>query len=184
MRFQNIFFTAISALALLSNGCKSDVPVNSANTNAVNRAANVSSTNTDNPLETSKTPEAATTNNAPTLAPVVRAYYDALKKRDDAALRKVYAADTLKSLQADMKEEKKTSLVEFLTELEPAPDQPFEVRNEQIQGNTAIAEMRGGSYPNGIKVKFIKENGEWKLTNESPELDAVRQSSGNSNQSK
>lgn len=184
MRFQNIFFTAIFALALLSNGCASDAPVNSANTNAVNRTANVASADTDNPLATGKTPEAATTNGAPTLAPVVRAYYDALKRRDDAALRKVYAAETLKSLQADMKEEQKTSLVEFITELEPAPDQPFEVRNEQIQGNSAIAELRGGSYPNGIKVKFVKENGEWKLTNESPEFDSVRQSAGNSNQSK
>jgi hypothetical protein len=147
-------------------------------------AANVITSNADNPLSTTKAPEAATTNSAPTLAPVVQAYYAALKMKNDAALKKIYSQETLKSLEADMKSEKKTSLVEFITELEPVPDRPFEVRNEQIQGDTAIAEMRGGSYPNGIKIKFVRENGEWKLTNESPEIQSVKQSASNSNSAK
>ena len=108
------------------------------------------------------------------------AYYEALKKKDDAALRKVYSRETLKSLEADMKSEGAKSLVEFITELEPAPEQPFQVRNEQIQGDTAIAEIRGGAYPNGIKIKFVRENGEWKITNESPDIQAVKQSATNS----
>ncbi len=140
--------------------------------------------NTNSPLNTTKTPEAATTNNAPTLAPVVQKYYEALKKKDDAALRKIYSQATLKSLEEDMKDENKKSLAAFITELEPVPDQPFTVRNEQINGDTAVAEMRGGSYPNGIRIKFVKENGEWKMTNESPEVQSVKQSVSNSNAAK
>lgn len=188
MRFQITFFTAIFAFAIALSGCSSDNSTNSTNVNSANKTANLGggggAKDSNNPTATTKTPEAATSNNAPTLAPVVAAYYEALKKKDDAALRKIYSQDTFKSLQADMKEEKKTSLVEYITETEPVPDKPFEVRNEQIQGDEAVAEMRGGSYPNGIKVKFVKEKGEWKITNESPELQSVKQSANDAKTAK
>ncbi len=179
MRFYILlFFTACiigcGGSETLTNTASTGKP---ANTNAPIAGA-------DNPLKTTKTPEAATTNNAPTLAPVVQSYYEALKKKDDAALRKIYSQATLKTLEDDMKSENKKSLVEFIIELEPAPDTPFTVRNEQIQGDTGVAEMRGGSYPNGIKIKFVKENGEWKMTNESPEIQSVKQSTANSNSAK
>ncbi|MGI8639809.1 MAG: hypothetical protein ACR2MG_07625 [Pyrinomonadaceae bacterium] len=181
MRFQIIFFTTI--LAIFLSGCTgSETPVNT--TNTANKNTNTTASNTNNPLSTTATPEAATTNNAPTVAPVVKAYYEALKKRDDAALRKVYSQETLKSLEADMKAEKQTSLVKFITELEPVPDKPFEARNEKVEGDTAIAEMRGGSYPNGVKLKFVKESGEWKMTNEYPDFQSVKQSAANSNTAK
>lgn len=181
MRFQIIFFTTIFVFALFSSGCNSTAPANSASSNSANKTVNSAAANSSNPLETQKAAEESTTNNAPAIAPVVAAYYEALKKKDDAALRKIYSRETLKSLDADMKEEKKSSLVEFITDLEPVPDKPFETRNEQIQGETAIAEMRGGSYPNGIKLKFVKENGEWKMTNESPVVQSVKQSASNAN---
>jgi len=174
MRFFILLFLTVFLI-----GCSTSENPNTA-INTKPSAANSATSNTDNPLSTTKTPEAATTNNAPTLSPVVQAYYAALKTKNDAALKKIYSQETLKSLEADMKSEKKTSLVEFITELEPVPDRPFEVRNEQIQGDTAVAEMRGGSYPNGIKIKFVRENGEWKMTNESPEIQSVKQSAANS----
>lgn len=160
-------------------GCGSS---ENSNLTAINsKPANTATANANNPLATTKTPEVSTTNNAPTLAPVVQRYYEALQKKDDAALRKIYSQATLKSLEADMRDEKQTSLVAFITELEPVPGRPFETRNEQIQGDTAIAEIRGGSYPNGIEIKFVKEGGEWKMTNESPVLNSVKQSVSNSN---
>ncbi len=164
-------------------GCSASENSNTA-INTKSSAANSVTSNADNPLNTTKAPEAATTNNALTLAPVVQAYYAALKAKNDAALKKIYSQETLESLEADMKAEKKTSLSAFITEIDPVPDQPFEVRNEQIQGDSAVAEMRGGSYPNGIKIKFVRENGEWKLTNESPEIQSVKQSASNSNSAK
>ncbi len=185
MRFQIIFFTTVFLFAIVLSGCSSsETANNSANTNSANKTANVALSSSNNPLATNKTPEAATTNNAPTLAPLVQAYYEALKKKDDAALRKVFSQATLKSLQADMKAEKEPSMVNYITETEPITDKPFEVRNEQVQGDSAIAEMRSESYPNGIKIKFVRENGEWKMTNESPEFQSVKQSATNSNTAK
>ena len=178
MRFYILLFLTIFLIS-----CGTPENFNTAvNTNSA--GANAVIANANNPLSTTKTPEAATANDAPTLAPIVQNYYAALQKKDDAALRKIYSRETLKSLEADMRDENKRSLVEFITELEPVPDTPFTVRNEQIQGDTAVAEMRGGSYPNGIKIKFVRENGEWKLTNESPEIQSVKQSSGNANSAK
>jgi len=165
-------------------GCGAAENSNVAVVNTKPASANIAPGNSSNPLATAKTPEISTTNNAPTLAPVVQRYYEALKAKDDAALRKIYSQATLKSLEADMKDEKQTSLVKFITELEPVPDAAFTVRNEQLQGDTGIAEMRGGSYPNGIKIKFVKESGEWKMTNESPEIQSVKQSTSNGNSAK
>lgn len=176
MRFFILLFLTVFLI-----GCGTSKNANVAVVNTTTANSGVAPTNANNPLATTKAPEASTTNNAPTLAPVVQKYYDALKGKDDAALKKVYSQATLKALEADMKDEKQTSLVKFITELEPLPETPFTVRNEQIQGETAVAEMRGGSYPNGIKIKFVKENGEWKMTNESPDVQSVKQSTANSN---
>jgi hypothetical protein len=61
-----------------------------------------------------------------------------------------------------MKNDGKKSLVDYIESAEPAGDKPFEVRNEKIEGDTAIAEIKGGSYLDWTKWKFVKENGEWK----------------------
>ncbi|MCY7376206.1 MAG: hypothetical protein LH472_09580 [Pyrinomonadaceae bacterium] len=164
MRFSILLF-----LTILFVGCGGAETVSNT-TNTTVKNTNTATPNANNPLGTTKPPEAATANNAPTIAPVVAAYYEALKKKDDAALRKIYSRATLKSLEADMKEEKQTSLAKFITDLEPAPDKPFEVRNETVAGDVIVAEVRGGSYPNGIRIKFVKENGEWKMTQESPDV--------------
>ena len=181
MRFQTIILTII--LLTVLNGCRSTETTVNTNT-TVNANTNAATANTNNPTATTATPEAAKTNDAPTISPVVKAYYDALKNKDEAALRKVYSADTLKSLEDDMKADKEKSLIKFITGTDIVPDKPFEARNEKIDGDTAVAEMRGGSYPNGIAIKFVKENGEWKMTNESPDFDAVKKSAANSNTAK
>jgi GTPase SAR1 family protein len=171
----NKFLIVFTAFTLFLTACGGDNPTPNTNTTAnANTVAptntNSAAPNSNSPIATTTATPAQTTNNAETIKPVVLAYYEALKTKNDAALKKVYSQATLASLEKDAKEEGKKSLVEFITELEPVPDQPFEVRNEQINGDIAIAEMRGGAYPNGIKIKFVKENGEWKMTNESPEF--------------
>ena len=174
MRFQILLFIAILSFLFIFAGCEKQPATDNAvenktvNTNAV--AANSSG------LSTTKAPETATINAAPTIAPVVQSYYDALKKKDDAGLRKVFSQSTLKSIAADMKEEKKTSLTDFISELEPAPAQPFEVRNEKIEGDTGVAEIKGGSYAVWTPLKFVRENGEWKMTDESPDFDSLEKS--------
>ena len=166
MRFQILIFSAILIFSVLLTGCPSgDPPKTNANTGTTNAAkpANVS-----NMEPTKSTPE-PTSNQAPTVAPVFKAYCDALTKKDEAALRKVYAQSTLKSLEADMKAENEKSLVKYL-EADRVSNNLCEVRNEKIEGDVAIAEVKTEGAPNGFKVKFVKENGEWKLTNEFPDF--------------
>lgn len=160
-----IFLSTILIFAILSAGCseaETTINTNSANTN-------VQATTNADPLATEKTPEVATENTAATISPVVTAYCDALRKKDEAALRKVYSKDTLKSYEADMKADNIKTLTEYL-ENEPVGDKPCETTNERIEGDTAVANVKNESYPNGINIKFVKEDGEWKMTNQSPEL--------------
>lgn len=171
MRFNKFLILLTSFLFLTACGGGNEAPNKPANTNTLSTVnTNPAQTNADNPIATTTATPTQTMNNAETVKPVVMAYYEALKTKNDAALRKVYSKETLASLEKDAASEGKKSLVEFITEIEPVPDKPFEVRNETVQGDTAIAEILSSSYPNGIKIKFVKEGGEWKMTNESPEF--------------
>lgn len=167
-----ILLTISAFLFLTACGGGNPAPNAAANTNtAAPTNNNTAAPNSNSEVATTIPTQPPTSNNADTIKPVVMAYYEALKTKNDAALKKVYSKQTLMSLEKDAQEEGKQSLVEFITELEPVPAQPFEVRNETITGDVAVAEIRGGAYPNGIKIKFVKENGEWKMTNESPEFE-------------
>ncbi len=165
---QSNYIYLILAIALVSTvaGCGGgESNVNVSNTNTANTNSAPSANNTG--LEPTKQPAVATTNNAPTLGPILNAYYDALKKKDAAAVRKVMAEDFLKSTEADMKEEKKTDIVAFLTEYDTLPEGQMEVRNEQIIGNRGTAIVKGGAYGgNGILMVFKNEGGSWKVSNE------------------
>ncbi|MGC2236520.1 MAG: hypothetical protein WA584_10185 [Pyrinomonadaceae bacterium] len=166
MRFQIIFFTTILIFTFFLTGCPSNPNPLNTNTNTTNNSTNAANNAANNSvLIPKKTPEAPTENNAPTITPVVKAYYDALKKKDDAALKKVLTADFIKSVEADMKDEKKTSIAAYMAEYEVL-DKPVETRNEKIEGDKASAEIKGGTYVNWTKFNFVKENGEWKFTNQ------------------
>jgi hypothetical protein len=159
MRFQiNLLF--ILLLTAVFVACESQPSNNTATTNKPVNAANTNTTTS---------PVAPTTNNAPTIAPVVQAYHAALKAKDDAALRKTQSQAALKELETEMKKEKETSLVKYLESYEETPDKPFEARNETINGDTATAEIKNSE---GVwsKFKFVKENGEWKYAAPSENL--------------
>ncbi len=171
---------------ILTFGCGNSETTNS-NQNSVNtpKSNTNATTNAANTLETTKKPEVATTNNAPTLTPVIKAYCEAIIKKDDAALRKVYSQETLKIFEKDMKEENKKSLAEFLAELDPIKDvNQCSARNERIEGDKAFANIKNENMQSGIDIEFVKENGEWKLTNKSSDFDSVKQSATNSNTAK
>lgn len=156
-------------------GCGSP-PVTSPNANTAN--VNAAPTNTNNPLETTTPTPQQTTNDAPTLTPAFKAYCDAKIKGDEAALRRVYSAGTIKNMEEQMKAESIKSLVKWLED-DKVTARLCEVRNEQINGDRAVAEIRFETYPNGFKVVFVKENGEWKLTNEA--ADFVKPAANNVN---
>ena len=156
--------------ALFAAGCGNDTSTTSnkanSNSNAANQTANAPAAN--DALAPVSKPPAATSNEAPTVGPVVNAYYDALKRKDATAARSVMSRDFLQSVEGDMKEENKTDLIAFLTEFDKLPESKMEVRNELISGNKATAEIRGGAYTSWTTVVFHNEGGAWKLSNEVP----------------
>lgn len=183
MRFQITFLTTILIFTVFLTGCPSSETPNT-NTIAVNGNTNApKSGNTNSPLTTTKAPEAPTTNNAPTIKPVVQAYYDAMKKKDDAALKKVMTQEFIKVLEADMKEEGGKSLAIYAAELEDLT-KTIEVRNEKIEGDKATAEIKGGNYINWITFEFAKENGEWKFTGKTLDVGNLKPSAPSSNTAK
>ncbi len=174
---RNFFqFVLIAALASLIAACGVGAPANLGNSASGNTAAN----NSNDPLATTKPAKEPTTNNAPTLTPVFKAYCDAWVKNDEAALRKVYSADTLKIFESQMKEDKVKSLIKFLED-DKVSGTPCEVTNEEITGDSATAKIISNKYPNGIKIVFVKEGPDWKMTNRSPVLDVVKPTANTSN---
>lgn len=188
MRFFILMIFSIFTMFL--SGCATaETPVNKGNSkaNTADANKNVSLSNTDdNPLATTKAPEAATSNNAPTLAPVVANYYAALQKKDEAGAKKSLSQSAISYWQAEMKSEKSTSLLAILEDNESPVEEQREVRNEKIEGDTAVAEMKGGSLGVWTAIKFIKENGEWKFASpkDSLALQDIPRMAGNSNSAK
>ena len=171
-----IFILSLSVFIAACGGVANTPGTNNANTTAANG-------NTTNPLDTKKATPETTTNNAPTLTPLYKAYCEARVKKDEAALRKIFSSDTIKYFESEMKAEKIKTLSAYLEDEQISTDL-CEVRNEQINGDTAVAEVRIKAYPNGTKFVFVKENGEWKMTDKSPSIDSVKQSAANSNTAK
>jgi hypothetical protein len=91
-------------------------------------------------------------------------------------MRRLLAADFLRSVEADMKEEKKTGLAAYMAEYDTIPEKPVEVRNEKIEGDKAVAEIRGGAYKNWTGFSFVKENGLWKFTGGGADIENVDKS--------
>jgi hypothetical protein len=156
---------------------------NSNTTNTKPANANIATVNTNNPLATTKTPEVATTNNAPTLAPVLAEYYAALNKKDEAGTKKYLSQSAIKYWDDEGKSEKKTGFA-YLLESEEPLNEKREIRNEKIESDAAFAEIKGGSLGVWTPVKFVKENGAWKFASPKDSFEALQnlpKSSTNSN---
>lgn len=156
---------AISSVVFAA-GCGGTEPANNANAKPTN-AGNTAPSNVNNPLAATTPTPASTLNAAPTLLPVFKAYCAAMEKKDEAAIRKVYAAETLADFEKVMKEDGLKSLNELLS-TDQVTTALCEIRNEVITGDTAVAEVKTAGMPNGGKIVFVKEGGEWKLTNRVP----------------
>ena len=66
-----------------------------------------------------------------------------------------------------MKADGINSLSEYLA-ADDVTNELCEVSNEVITGDTAVAQIKVKSAPSGMDVVFVKEGGEWKLTNRRP----------------
>ena len=169
MNIRTIVISEVLIFAAFFTGCggTTDDSVNSTNTNSSNTV--VVKSNTSNPLAVSTPVPEQTTNNAPTLGPVVQTFYDALKKKDDALLKSVLSQDFIKSVEDDMTEDNRKGMAIYLAETDVIPDKPLEVRNEKIAGDKAVVEIKGGAYPNWTPFAMVKENGNWKFTGGTPD---------------
>lgn len=152
--------TSVIFVSAYLTACGSSGPANSANSNAI--VVNTANNNANAVAVSTPTPEAVT-NNAPTLTPVYKAYCAAMVKKDEAAVRKLYSADTIKFFESEMKAYGIKTLTEYLS-TDQVSNELCEVTNERITGDRAIGNIKSKGYPNGIDVVFVKEGGEWKLT--------------------
>ena len=174
MRYKSLFIIIVSVLLTTFASCGGG-PANNGNagSNANKTVANTPPANSNNPVETTKKPVAETSNNAPTVAPVIQAYYEALRKKDDSALQNVLSGAYFAKIAADMKRKKATGMAAYLAEYDPPPAKPVDVRNEKITGDKAVAEVKGGAYLDWAGVGFINEGGKWKLSGDSPDIQNV-----------
>jgi hypothetical protein len=167
MKSTTLFLLAISLSTIFTAACGSSGPANAnaLNTNSPN--TNAPKANTNNPLAvTTPTPDQVT-NNAPTLTPVYKAYCAAVVKKDEAAIRKFYTADTIKNFEEQMKAADVKTLGKFLED-DGITNEVCDVSNERIAGDKAVGKIRTKGYPNGFDVLFVKENGEWKMSTMDP----------------
>jgi len=170
MSLRNSLFILLSGVSLILAGCGgTEGPANSNTANTANaNTAIAARTNSSNAVAVTMPTPDQVTNNAPTLTPVYKAYCAAVVKKDEAAIRRFYTADTLKSFEETMREDGVKTMSEFLKD-DKISNEMCEVANERIKGDKAVAKVRTPAYPNGYEVLFIKENGEWKMSNISPE---------------
>lgn len=165
------FLLSTFIFTLIFTGCTNPgEPAANTNTAKPANSANTATANTNSPLGTTKRPEAATTNNAPTVTPIVEGFYAALQKKDEGEVKKFLSAQALKYYQDEAKAENKNWLA-YLLEYEDPVSEKREVRNEKVDGNTAVAEIKGGSLGVWTKFKFVQENGEWKLASPKENLE-------------
>ncbi len=168
-----ILFTFLVAASALLIACGSAPDnANTGNTKPANATtANSNSVNADTSDPTAvKTPTPdpnLVTNNAPTLTPVYKAYCAAVVKKDDAAVRKFFDTATLKHYDEQMKADGVNKLSEYV---DPVTNEVCEVANERFKGDKGVARVKTKSYPNGFEVLWVKENGEWKMSNVDPKI--------------
>ena len=167
--------TLVALLISLIAACGGASPENS-NANANANTGNSNANHAQMPIPRHDEP---TENNAPTLAPVVQQFYDALKNKDDAKLKETITAGFQKNIEDDMKSENAKSIAAFVAKTDYREGQNIEVRNEKIDGDKGVAELRGGAYKNWTAFSFAKENGKWKFTGGSPEIDNVPKANTN-----
>ena len=158
------YFLIITILFLtfVFSNCGNSNPTNNSNSTTTTPNTAKSPVNPGGLPSPSVKPETSATNNAPTLTPVVQAFFDALIKKDEAGVKKHLSAAALKYWEDEGKTAKQTWLAYMMEDLDPIAEKR-EVRNEKIEGKKAYAEIKGGNLGVWTKTGFVEENGEWKF---------------------
>lgn len=106
----------------------------------------------------------STTNSSTTSGPAaaLRAYYEAVLRKDSAAAKRYLSAGTIRKLEAEAKDLGQPLDVAYKESVEKSPMGAVpDISNEKITGDTATVDLKGGA--NTITMQMVKEDGEWKL---------------------
>jgi len=95
-----------------------------------------------------------------------KAFFEAQKKKDGAAVKKTLSKASLEMMEKAAKTQNK-SLDEAMTEGFKSPgakyDKMPEIRNETIDGNNGTIEVQDEDTKKWQKMYFVKEDGDWKI---------------------
>jgi hypothetical protein len=109
---------------------------------------------------TSNTSSNSSTTSGPAAA--VRAYYEAVLRKDSAAAKRYLSAGSIRKLEAEAKDLGQPLDVAYKESVEKTPAGVVpDIGNEKITGDTATVDLKGDA--NTLTMPMVKEGGEWKL---------------------
>lgn len=145
--------TILLLLALTFAACSS---TETANTATVNQPANDAKTTNESQPSTETAGTGSPTD-------VWKSYADAKKKKDAAAIKKLFSSGTMKMFE-DLANKQNISVDEMLIKFEDADkNKTPEIRNEKIEGDTATVEVKNDVTGEYDVMPFVKEEGSWKI---------------------
>lgn len=152
----------ILAVSLLSSAaCWSADTINTANTTNTTNAANAM--NTEETTNTTNPPSETEENVSGSPTETLKALNEASKAKNPDAIKKTLSKGTIDLIKESATNQKK-SVDELLKEDDGAPFKELpEMRNEQINGNTATVEVKNKVSSEWEKIPFVVEDGEWKV---------------------
>lgn len=112
----------------------------------------------------SKSGNTSSTNSSTTSGPAaaVRAYYEAVLRKDSAAAKRYLSAGSIRKLEAEAKDLGKPLDVAYKESVEKAGGGAMpDIGNEKITGDTATVDLKGDAKT--LTMPMVKEGGEWKL---------------------
>ncbi len=95
-----------------------------------------------------------------------KAFFEAQKKKDVAAIKKTLSKASLDMMEKAAREQKKTvdeALKEGLENPASKADKVPATRNEKIDGNNATLEVQDEESKKWETMYFVKEDGSWKI---------------------
>jgi len=99
----------------------------------------------------------------PSPSETLKKFIEASKKNDVETLKQVLSKGTLKMIEQSAKLQNITLDEALKKDNGKTLDKTPEIRNEKIENETAIVEVKNAETSDWDKIPFVKEDGQWKL---------------------
>jgi hypothetical protein len=165
-------FAAFAAIMLAATLLVASCNKGASNSNGTNAPAS----NSNGGRETSSSPTTggsptttapAGTVSASTPTEAFRSYYEAIKRKDAAAVKSLFSKATVEALEKNAAQKNTTFDEVFKEGLESAskeiPASVPETRNEKIEGDKATLEVKDDKKGSWETLRFVNEGGQWKI---------------------